>query len=169
MATYDAGLFESDIDELLPGNYEIVSRSSRFLVLCVPDELVSYPNWRQVLPANMEASISLNVTARTTASICLAARQLMATDYLVDACGFGTVHKKTDSAEIYYAIPKAGEAVLIENGIGKAVVMPMRFDNPEIKDETKCTAIIPSLEKYCDVDEPARVEAPMQDEEEGLV
>jgi hypothetical protein len=153
-AQYDSGMFDDDIDEILPGNYEVVARSSKFLVLCQPSGIVNFPNWRAIFPMDKEAVQSVNVTHRTTASICLATGQLMATDFLTEACGFGIVSKKSDSAVIYYLAGKDGEAILLQHEVGKAIVMPMRFDKPEEKDEIKATAIISALASYVPKDKP---------------
>jgi len=156
-AKYDAGLFDTDICEIEPGNYIVISTSKKFAVIA-KSEIADYPNWKNVIPDH-NAKNSVRVSARTTASICLATKKLMATDYLMDACGFGIACKKGDSLDIYYDCGNSdSDAVVMQNEIGVVVIMPMKFDAPEIKDQRKATAIIPEIAEHLQDEKETEVE-----------
>ncbi len=145
--TYDAGLFDNDIcDSMLdPGLYEIVAISKKFVVLCEPDAKdLTFPNWRMVMP--VDGSIRKwqqdAVNDQTTSKICMRTGALFATDYLVDACAcsFG----KNKEQPVTYGQETPTTALVIKHDLGKAMLMPMRFDN-DVQDDKAATAVLPNM------------------------
>lgn len=158
VATFDPGMFDDDIQGIEIGNYEVIAKSAKFIVIAANDDHMNYPDWRKVMPNQMlrhEAS----VCARTISKLGIITGTLLATDFVNDACGFGCGFKKDASVAIEYAAHPDGGGFLIKHELGTAVVMPMRMhedvDSPP-KDDAEATPIIPGLEPAGTVAEPEK-------------
>lgn len=145
--TYDAGLFDNDIcdDMLAPGLYEVVAISKKFAVLCDGEPKVEeYPKWRGVLPD--EASIwkwqKDVVNDQTTSKICMRTGALFATDYLVEACACSFAKQREQA--VAYGQESPTSALVIKHDLGKAVLMPINFDN-DVQDDKAATAVLPNM------------------------
>lgn len=132
--TFDAGLFDTDIDGLVPGLYEVIHSTGKFIVVARSEELelAAYPNWRNVVP-DYEPEHDECVTSRTISRLAIRTGVLLASDFTLDAIGFGHGVKNGDPVEISYGSSAPKEAFVITHELGKAIVMPMRLDEEEPK------------------------------------
>lgn len=134
---FDAGLFDTDIDGLEPGLYEVVAKSSKFIVVAKSEELElkAYPNWRQVVP-DFTPTRTDTFDARTLSKIGIRTGVLLASDFAADAIGFGSGYKKDDSVCVTYGSAGNGSPFVITHELGKAIVMPMKLDDDDKADPT---------------------------------
>lgn len=148
VATFDPGMFDDDIEKIDIGDYEVIAKSAKFIVIAANDEAGNYPSWRQVLPSQVLRHQD-NVCARTISKLGITTGTLLATDFVTDACGFDCGFKKDASVSIEFAAHPNGGGFLIKHELGTAVVMPMRMhedvENPP-KDDAEATPHIPGLE-----------------------
>lgn len=151
VATYDPGMFDDDIANIEIGLYEVIAKSAKFIVIAANDELelAKYPNWRSVLPS-INTQYEERIESRTISKIGILSGTLLATDFAIEAVGFGCGHKKDAIVDVRFAANPHGGGFLIEHELGTAVVMPMRMDHDESeerpKDDAEATPIIPGLE-----------------------
>lgn len=127
--TFDAGLFDTDIEGLEPGLYEVVTKTSKLIVITRSEELElpAYPNWRGVFP-EYEPTISDVMDARSISKMGVRTGVLLASDFASDALGFGCGVKGSDSVHVTYGSSSEGGAFVIRHELGKAIVMPLRLD-----------------------------------------
>jgi hypothetical protein len=132
--TFDAGLFDTDIEGLEPGLYEVIHVTGKFIVIARSEELElgAYPKWRNVIP-DYEPEHDECVTSRTISRLAIRTGVLLASDFTLDAIGFGHGVKASDPVEISYGSSAPKEAFVITHELGKAIVMPMRLDEEEPK------------------------------------
>lgn len=146
--TFDPGLFDSDIETLDEGLYEVVAKSTRLIVIAEAALTAKYPDWRRVLPGH-EPQHSAGVDARTTGQLGVSTGVLLATDFTSDAIGFGHGRKKDARVVVEYGpSPEPGGGFLIRHDLGEAVIMPMRQDEDDAPERPeKCsTPDIPGME-----------------------
>jgi hypothetical protein len=151
-----------DIEVVEPGLYEVIAKSSKYIVIAANDDLCStkYPDWRKVVPS-LKLKHEDSITSKNVSKLCITTGTLLATDYALQACGFGCGLKKDDHAHVHYAAHPDGGGFVIEHDLGTAVVMPLRMesgDNAEAKDEAEMTPQIPGL-----VDAVARFQKTLKD------
>lgn len=116
VSTFDPGMLDSDFEGFEIGDYEVITRSAKSLVIARHHE---------------------SIHAATTSIICMRTGKLLATDFLIDAIGFGHGYKKTKSVSVRFgADPAGGFGVLIAHELGKALVMRMRSDDDDDDDAT---------------------------------
>jgi hypothetical protein len=126
--TFDPGLFDDDIDMLEPGLYEVIAKSTKFIVLAPSQDFnaTAYPNWRAVVPEfTPEREDSIN--AQTISRIGIHTGVLLAADFTRDAIGFGYGRKKDDTVTIEYGSKSKADPFVIVHDLGKAIVMPMKM------------------------------------------
>lgn len=114
------------------GVYKVLTVKKDLLILEQVNDL-NYPNWQQVYrdPERAHNSSVLRICGSgQVSSICLAAKAAYNVHYLIDACGFGTVYRKTEEMGclIRYESQPFQCPVYIQDGIRSAVVMPYRFE-----------------------------------------
>jgi hypothetical protein len=148
VATFDPGMFDDDIEKIEIGDYEVIAKSAKFIVIAANDEGLNFPDWRKVLPSQVLCHQD-SINARTISKLGITTGTLLATDFVTDACGFGCGFKKDASVSIEYAAHPDRGGFLIKHELGTAVVMPMAMhedvENPP-KDDAEATPHIPGLE-----------------------
>lgn len=152
--TYDAGLFDSDIcdDMLEAGLYEFIAKTKSALVVAkAEDTSLSYPNWRQVVP-DYSPEHSAMVTDQTVGIFSAKTGVLLAVDFIRQACGFGCGGEA--NVPVTYGSEANDQAFVVKHDLGKAIVMPIKWDNEEAKDEKTATAQFKGFEVVKDDDEP---------------
>lgn len=128
--TFDPGLFDGDITPIEPGNYEVIVRAGKKLVITpASDEELSFPNWRALLPTGHLAFFREVVTRASVGRIGIRSGVLLATDFALEACGFGHGFGKDESVHIEFASEGSGRPMVIRHELGKAIVMPMKLDD----------------------------------------
>lgn len=148
--TFDPGMFDDDIDMLEPGQYEVITKNAKLIVIAPSTENFNYPNWRLVVP-DYKPQHSAVITSQTTSKLGIATGVLLASDFVSDAIGFKHGVSKDSSVVISFGseFPKA--AFVITHELGKAIVMPLRMDEQvpeeEAKNDVELTAPLPGLER----------------------
>jgi hypothetical protein len=143
---YDAGMFDSDIcDDLLDaGLYEVIAKTKGTVVIAAAeDRELKFPDWRRIVP-DYEPEHSAMVTDQTVGIFSAKTGVLLAVDFVRQACGFGCGGDK--NAHVTYGSEDKKGAFVIEHELGKAYVMPVRWDNGEAEDEKTATAKLPGME-----------------------
>lgn len=136
--TFDPGMFDDDIQMIEPGLYEVIAKSGKLVVIAEPESVVSYPNWRQVMPDHQTTESDI-VTASSIGKIGIRTGVLLAVDFTLDAIGFKHGRGKDESVNITYGPgPNKGGAFLIEHDLGTAVVMPLKMEDAD-KGEVEAT------------------------------
>lgn len=149
VATFDPGMFDEDIEPIEIGLYEVIAKSPKFIVISADDSLDhnKYPDWRKVVPP-LNLKHSDTIESRTIAKLGIATGQLLATDFAIEAVGFGHGFKKDSTVSIEFAASQDGGAFVIKHELGTAAVMPMRLvhdaESPP-KDDAEATPEIPGL------------------------
>lgn len=148
--TFDPGMFDDDIQMIEPGLYEVITKTSKLIVIAESECGQKYPDWRKVIP-EYGTSKSLNVNSRTLAKIGIRSGVLLANDFASDAVGFGHGRKKDEEVLVRYGFVGVADAVVIEHDLGMAVVMPLRQGDEEESSDSKsdadCTPNIPGLDQ----------------------
>lgn len=142
VSTFDPGLFDDDINQLAPGDYEVVAKASKRIVLAPADDAGSFPDWRALMPADLPVMRDV-VTRASISRLGIRSGVLLATDFVIDACGFGHGFGKDDSVHVEFASLRDGGPFLIHHELGKAIVMPMSMDNDRAESEAAATTEIP--------------------------
>lgn len=145
---FDPGLFDSDIEHLDPGLYEVIAKSAKFIVVALNEEAPKFPDWRRMLPGNEFEMHVDSMCARTTSKMAIVTKELLATDFAAEAIGFGCGRKKDDTAIIEYGSTGEGQPFLIKHDLGKALVMPMRFDHNEGEEPKTDADATPELDGF---------------------
>lgn len=131
--THDPGLFDTDIEEIEDGDYEVVAKSGKLLVITPADSSdLKFPNWRALLPITHERLYKSAVVSRESiSSLGMRSGVLLATDFALEACGFGCGFGKDETVRIEYYTEGSMEPMAIKHALGKAIVMPMRMPGGE--------------------------------------
>lgn len=149
VSTFDPGMFDDDIENIEIGNYEVIAKSAKFIVIAANDENMNFPNWETLMPLQT-LSYEASLCARTISKIGITTGTLLATDFVTEACGFGNGFKKDAHVTIEYAPCPNGGGFAIKHELGTAIVMPMKMDNGHEesppKDDAEATPHIPGLE-----------------------
>lgn len=126
--TFDPGLLDGDITPIEDGDYEIVTKAAKLIVIApATDDELNYPNWRGLLPDQSTPFYEDVVTRASVGRIGIRSGVLLATDFACDACGFGCGFGKDESVQIRFSGTAPGEAMTIKHELGRAIVMPMRL------------------------------------------
>lgn len=144
VGTFDPGMFDDDISEIAPGDYEVIASGAKKIVLAINDEAGNYPNWRGLMPQDLP-TIPDMVTRASISRIGIRSGVLLATDFVLDACGFGKGFGKDESVHVEFGSEGPGQAFLIKHELGRAIVMPMRMDGEAAESEEDATAEIPGV------------------------
>lgn len=142
VGTFDPGMFDDDISEIAPGEYEVVACAAKKIVLAANDEAGNYPNWRQLMPEDLPVTREV-VTRASISRLGIRSGVLLATDFVMDACGFGNGFGKDESVHVEFASERPGGPFLIQHELGKAIVMPIRMDSDGAESEAEATTEIP--------------------------
>jgi len=134
--TFEPGLFDDDIEMITPGLYEVVTKTSKLIVIAPSECGSSYPNWRGIIP-KYEPEHEDVFEHRSISRMAIRTGVLLATDFANEAIGFGNGRKKDDSAMVRYGSPEKSGAFVISHDLGKAIVMPLRMDDGEYSTEEK--------------------------------
>ena len=125
--TYDPGLFDGDIQPIEEGNYEIVIRSSKIIVIApAVDEDLNFPEWRKLFPEIIGFREEM-VSRGSVTKIGIRSGVLLNTDLAIEACGFGCGFGKEEAVKIRYASQGENKGVFISHSLGKAIVMPLHL------------------------------------------
>ena len=147
---FDAGLFDMDIDMLDAGQYEIIAKNAKLIVVAESTENYNYPNWRQVVP-DYDPTISAVITSQTISKLGIMTGVLLAADFVNDAIGFKHGFGKDSSVHIEFGSSGQGQAFVITHELGKAIVMPLRMDEKateeDAKDDIEMTGPLPGFER----------------------
>ena len=169
LSTFDPGMFDTDIDMVPDGLYEVIAKSSKFIVISESEEEFKYPNWKAVF-SEIRTPFTDSVNPKSIGRLGINTGVLLATDFVMDAIGFGHGFKKEANVEVSYgANPDGTGPFMIRNEIGKAFVMPLRMwdkskDDTDQKSDTEATPDMPGFERspIVDVDEvPLGLPAPV--------
>jgi hypothetical protein len=157
-STFDPGMFDEDFESIEAGSYEVVSKSAKFIVVAEADDAPKFPNWRALMPAGGERHLlSERVCARTISALCIRTGILLATDFLIEAIGYGCGYKKDCYVSVDFAADPSGHGpFLIQHELGRAVVMPMSmrsdsFEKDAPMDDAEATPVIPSISAHFDI------------------
>lgn len=149
--TFEPGMFDDDIAMIEPGLYEVIAKSGKLIVIAESECGENYPNWRKIIP-DYEPTHNDALNKRIIAMMGIRTGVLLASDFVVDAIGFGHGRGKDDTVLVEYGSPEPMAAFVIKHDIGKAIVMPMRqtdenaLNNEEIpKSDAEATPDIPGL------------------------
>ena len=157
VSTFDPGMFDEDFESIEAGSYDVVAKSTKFIVVAVAEDAPKFPNWRALMPAKGEREmLSERVCSRTISALCIRTGVLLATDFLIDAIGYGNGFKKDSYVSVEFAQDPCGKGpFLIQHELGRAVVMPMGMRNQESaeppKDDSEATPEIPSIAAHFDI------------------
>lgn len=168
--TFDPGLFDTDIELLPDGLYEVIAKGSKMLVLATPElDPGSYPNWRAVLPNfSRQKQKDETIHRQGISRIGIVTGALLAADFAMQAVGFGAGFKKDASVPVTLWSDGPDSPVVIEHELGKAVVMPLRQDNDSgdnPKSDTEATAHLTGIIPAPDADEDEDEEESSDEEE----
>jgi len=148
---YDPGMIDTDFDELLTGNYEVVGKSSKHITLMRVDEQgSSFPEYDLLIPSYGHFHEDV-FTIQTTSKLGIRTGILLATDFAQAACGFNCGFKKTETVAIRYQ-GLANHPFIIKHEIGMAIVMPMKISDEDTtdvntsQDESSMTPAFPQFE-----------------------
>lgn len=144
VGTFDPGMFDDDISAIEPGDYEVVACAAKKIVLAANDEAGNYPNWRQLMPDGLPVTGDV-VTRASISRLGIRSGVLLATDFVLDACGFGNGFGKDDSVHVEFASEREGGPFLIQHELGKAIVMPIKMDSDTAASEEDATTEIPGV------------------------
>ena len=81
VGTFDPGMFDDDICEIEPGEYEVIARNAKKIVLARADEAGNYPNWKQLMPDEIPMAREV-VTRASISRIGIYSGVLLATDFV---------------------------------------------------------------------------------------
>lgn len=157
VSTFDPGMFDEDFESIEAGSYEVVAKSTKFIVVSVAEDAPKFPNWRALMPTTGERPmLSERVCSRTISALCIRTGVLLATDFLIEAIGYGNGFKKDCYVSVDFAKdPEGNGPFLIRHELGRAVVMPMSMrDNSAAeptKDDAEATPEIPSITAHFDI------------------
>lgn len=131
--THDPGLFDNDIEEIEQGDYEVVAKSGKLLVITPADiPELKFPNWRSLLPDVHPRDYKRAVLSRDSiSSLGMRSGALLATDFALEACGFGCGFGKDETVRIEYYTEGNMQPMVIKHDLGKPIVMPMRMPGGE--------------------------------------
>lgn len=142
VGTYDPGLLDDDIAQIETGNYQVVAKSPKVIVLTRDDEEeVVYPRWRGILPPEFGFRERRLVLSRdNVALIGIRFDRLLATDFVHQACGFGAGFGKDEP--VHAIVRDHGEDCLvsIQHELGTAYVAPMRLTGDDAVPESEAEA-----------------------------
>jgi len=117
--TFDAGLFDTDIDMLEAGQYEVITKTAKLIVVAPSSDTFNYPNWRAVVPShNPQYSASIN--SQTISRLGITTGVLLAADFVNDAIGFRHGMGKDSSVAIEFGSADKQGAFVITHELGKA-------------------------------------------------
>lgn len=132
VGTYDPGMLDDDIAAIEPGDYEVIAKTPKLIVLTPADPGdVSFPNWRGIIPSEANRLGSIILTRANVALIGMKTGRLVATDYAHQACGFGAGFGKDESVWVELSESGSDSVVTIKHELGTAYVMPMRMDEKD--------------------------------------
>ncbi len=132
VGTYDPGLLDGDIEDLVPGDYEVIAKTPKLIVLKRDTEGdVNFPDWRTILPRDGRPRLPLALTRANVALIGVKTNRLLATDYAHQACGFGCGFGKDEWVPAKVSEDGPNAVVCISHELGEAYIMPMRVDGAE--------------------------------------
>ena len=158
VSTFDPGMFDDDFESIEAGSYELVNKSTKFICVAVVEDAPKFPNWRMLMPAEgARSTMAERVCARTISTICIQTGVLLATDFLIEAIGYGNGFKKDSYVNVEFAADPMGHGpFLISHELGRAVVMPMSMRNQDAsaeppKDDAEATPEIPSISAHFDI------------------
>lgn len=148
---FDPGMFDDDIEHLEPGLYEVIAKSSKFIVLAANDELniTAFPVWRKILP-NQKLKHHDTINAKTISRIGIVTGTLLAADFTIEALGFGNGRKKDDNCEVEYAADPKGGPFMIKHDLGTAILMPMRMPDDSEEAPEDDDAATPEFERFAE-------------------
>lgn len=131
VAEFDPGMFDDDIDMLEQGLYEVIAKSSKFIIVSKSDVEGTYPDWRKIFPQTFPPHRNEAITAKSISLLGIRTGVLLANDFVLDAIGFGCGFKKDSSVLVDFGFNEEGARTgfQIRHEIGRAVVMPMRIDD----------------------------------------
>lgn len=147
---FDAGLFDTDIDMLEAGQWEVITKTAKLIVIAPCEESYNYPNWRQVVPKNYTPEHSASINSQTISRLGITTGVLLASDFVNDAIGFKHGMGKDSSVVIDFGSSGQGQAFVITHELGTAIVMPLKMDGEdkaEPKTEAEMTRPLPGLER----------------------
>jgi len=148
--TFDPGMFDTDIDMMEPGQYEVITKTAKLIVIAPCEELFNYPNWRAVVPDH-EPQHSASINSQTISRLGIATGVLLAADFVNDAIGFKHGMGKDSSVDIEFGSSDKTAAFVITHELGKAIVMPLQMDEQvpaeEAKNDVEMTGPLPGFER----------------------
>jgi hypothetical protein len=144
VGTFDPGMFDTDISAIEPGEYEVVSKAAKKIVLAAADDAGTYPKWKSLLPDGLPVARDI-VTRASISRLGIRSGVVLATDFVLEACGFGCGFGKDESVSVEFASESPGGPFLISHELGKAIVMPLRMDDDSATTEEEATAEIPGV------------------------
>jgi hypothetical protein len=93
---------------------------------------LKFPNWRSLLPDVPAPLYKRAVLSRDSiSSLGMRSGALLATDFALEACGFGCGFGKDETVRIEYFTEGNMQPMVIKHDLGKAIVMPMRMPGGE--------------------------------------
>lgn len=148
--TFDPGLFDTDIDMIEPGQYEVVAKSPKLIVIAPSEDEYNYPNWRQVVP-DYKPTKSAAIDSRTISKLGIQTGVLLASDFANDAIRINAGKGKDSPVLIDFGSSGDGQAFVITHELGKAIIMPLRMDEQvpeaEAKTDVEMTSPLPGFER----------------------
>lgn len=148
--TFDPGLFDSDIDMLEPGQYEVIAKSAKLIVVAPSEYGFNYPNWRNVMP-DYEPKHSAVITSQTISKLGIITGVLLNADFVNDAIGYRHGVSKDSAVAVEFGSEFPAGAFVISHELGKAIVMPLRMDEKatedDAKDDVEMTGPLPGFER----------------------
>lgn len=161
--TYDPGLIDGDIEPIEPGNYELVTKSGKVIVLAPAiDENMDFPNWRSLIPREMIGFREQTVTKSSVGKIGILSGVLLATEFAIEACGFGCGFGKDEAVRISFCSDSPDSGMYIKHDLGRAVVMPMR-----LSEDVKGTEREPLSDEESTPATLVEIEEPFEDEDDA--
>lgn len=151
--TFDPGMFDTDIEMIEPGQYEVIAKTAKLIVIAPCEESYNYPDWRKVVP-DFNPNKSASINTQTISKLGIMTGELLAADFVNDAIGFKHGMGKDSSVHIEFGSSAKGGAFVITHELGKAIVMPLKMDDAtptapteEPKTEAEMTSPLPGFER----------------------
>lgn len=133
--TFEPGMFDDDIDMIESGDYEVIDKKQKLIIIAPAECGSEYPNWRTVLPKGKTRHSEV-INSQTIAKMCISTGVLLANGFASDAIGFRHGRKADDSVLVSFGSEDddCGGPFLIQHDLGKAVVMPLKIYDDEDKE-----------------------------------
>ncbi|HEX7260284.1 MAG TPA: hypothetical protein VF258_00555, partial [Luteolibacter sp.] len=120
---FDPGLFDDDIEMIEPGDYEVITKTGKLIVIAPAEDFSgNYPNWRAVVPDDAPVH-SEAIDARSIGKFGIRTGVLIGVDFATQAIGFGYGRKMSDTVLVEFAATGDGGKgpMVIEHDLGKAI------------------------------------------------